>query len=354
MGPFNATWLAAAISLSIPLILAGTGEVVSERGGIINIGLEGMMLSGAFFSYLTSWLLHSFWLGVRAGIGAGLVLGAVMALLSIQARANQIVVGVGIDVLALGVTTFMYEQIFSTRAQIILPIPKPFNIPGLSRIPGIGSALFGQTPLGYIGFALVLVAWIVMFKTSWGLALRAAGELPAAADTAGASVQRIRWIGALVAGGAAGLAGAFLSIGQLGLFTEQISAGRGDIALAAVTFGGWNPGLGFGSADALQLSTQAEPVIPRQVWLALAILAMLYIAWSLRPRARRSLTGLVVGIGVVAGGIALFAVPPHITLPPQLWLSIPYILALLALAGVVGKVRMPSALAVPYRRGGAP
>ncbi len=358
MGPFDAVWLSSAIRLSTPLIFAATGELIAERTGIINIGLEGMMLVGAFFGFLTSWYLHSFWLGVLAGMGAGMVLAAIMALLSIKARANQIVVGVGLTLLATGVTTFTFRQIFTSSEQPVLPIPHPIEIPGLSKIPAIGPALFKQSVLVYIAFLFVGVTWFVLYRTSWGLAIRAAGEVPAAADTAGVSVARVRWIGTIVAGGAAGVGGAFLSIGQLGLFVEQMSSGRGFIALAAVIFGGWRP-LGvlgaclvFGAADALQLKIQASPTVPREVWLILGLLALAYVAYIAIRRPRRSIVGMAIGIAIGAGGLALFAIEPQVTFPPQLWLSVPYVAALLALAGIVGRVRMPAALSIPYRRGG--
>jgi general nucleoside transport system permease protein len=357
MGPFDVSWLASAIKLATPLILAGTGELIAERTGVINIGLEGMMLSGAFFGFLISWLTDGFWLGVIAGAGAGMAIAALMALLSINIRADQIVVGVGLNILALGVTTFTFRQIFLSRGEVILSQPAPLRIPLLSHLPILGRALFSQTMLVYVAFVLVAVAWFVLYRTSWGLAIRAAGEVPSAADTAGVSVAKIRWIGTLVAGAMSGVAGAFLSIGQLGLFVEGMSAGRGFIALAAVIFGGWGPfgvmgaGLVFGGADALQIRIQAAPSVPRQVWLALAIVAVLYVAIRSRSADRLSALGYLIGTVVVAAGVLLFAMAPDLKFPPQLWLAVPYVLALLALAGVVGRVRMPSALAVPYRRG---
>jgi simple sugar transport system permease protein len=236
------------------------------------------------------------------------------------------------------------------------------HIPLLSKTPIVGQALFGQTLFVYLALIGVAVAWFVLYRTSWGLAIRAAGEVPAAADTAGVSVARIRWVGTLTAGAMAGIGGSFLSVGSLGLFLEGMSAGRGFLALAAVIFGGWNP-LGvlvaclvFGAADALQLRLQAYSTIPRQVWLMIAIVTLGYLVWRWvgRPTRERPWFGLAAGLAVIGVGLALFSAPPSVHFPPQLWLTVPYLLALLALAGLVGRVRIPSALAIPYRRGGEP
>jgi simple sugar transport system permease protein len=362
VGPFDVAWLTATVRLATPLLFASTGETVSERAGILNIGLEGMMLCGAFFSYLGAWLWGSLLLGILLGVLAGAVLASLMALLTIHARADQIVVGVGLNLMAIGVTTFAYRQIFTSRTEVHLARPQPLHLPLLSKIPVVGPALFSQTLLVYLAFIGVAVTWFVLYRTSWGLAIRAAGEVPAAADTAGISVARIRWFGTLTAGAMAGAAGAFLSVGQLGLFQEDMSAGRGFLALAAVIFGGWRPFgvlaacLVFGAADALQLRLQAYANIPRQVWLVVALIALAYVvATRLGTRAAlRSWLGLAIGVAVAGVGVGLFAVGPRIHFPPQLWLTVPYLLALLALAGLVGRVRMPTALAIPYRRGGGP
>jgi simple sugar transport system permease protein len=225
----------------------------------------------------------------------------------------------------------------------------------------IGRALFNQTLLVYLAFAVVAVVWFVLYRTSWGLAIRAAGEVPAAADTAGVRVTRIRWLGTLAAGALAGMAGGFLSVGQLGFFIEGMSAGRGFLALAAVIFGGWRPVgvlaacLVFGAGDALQLRLQAEATVPRQVWLAIGLVAVAWIVATRvgrRERLRASPGALAAGLLVAGIGGSLFAIDPAWHFPSQLWLTLPYLLALLALAGLVGRVHMPSSLAIPYRRGG--
>lgn len=361
MGPFDVAWLTATVRLATPLLFAASGELVSERSGVINIGLEGMMLTGAFFAFLGVYLWGSVLLGVLLGMVAGIVLAALMALLSIHARANQIVVGVGLNLLALGITTFVFREVFAGQAEIHLNRPTPIAVPGLSKIPVLGDALFHQTLFVYAAFAGVILVWFVLYRTTWGLALRATGELPAAADSAGLPVSGIRWVGTLTAGAMAGLAGSFLSVGQLGLFIEGMSAGRGFLALAAVIFGAWRPFgvlgacLVFGAADALQLRLQAEATVPREVWLAIALVAVAYLALQVAGRRGRPVSGTVIwgSLGVAGLGLALFVIAPRWHFPSQLWLTMPYVLALLALAGLVGRVRMPSALATPYRRGGA-
>lgn len=318
------------------------------------------MLSGAFFSFLGTWLWHDLFLGILLGVFSGVVVAAIMALVTIQARANQIVVGVGLNLMALGVTTYAYRQIFTSRTEVHLNRPHVVAIPLLSKIPVVGPVLFSHTLFVYLAFFGVAAAWFVLYRTSWGLAIRAAGEVPAAADTAGMSVSRIRWIGTLTAGGMAGLGGAFLSVGQLGLFVEGMSAGRGFLALAAVIFGGWHPigvlgaCLVFGAADALQSRLQAYANIPNEVWLVVGVVSLAYVIWTWvgGRGVSRSWVGTAVGVAVFGVGLAMFAVAPQIHFPPQLWLTMPYLLALLALAGLVGRVRMPASLAVAYRRGG--
>ena len=360
MGPLDANWLQTTITLATPLIFAGAGELISERAGVINIGLEGFMLAGAFFSFLIHWATGSLYLGVLGGIGAGAAFAAIMALLSVQAKADQIVVGVGINVLAAGITTFVFREIFADKPQVILTQMRPWAVPGLSHIPFVGEVLFRQIPLVYLAYVFLPLCWWLLYRTTWGLALRSAGEVPAAADTAGLRVERIRWTATLIAGASAGLGGAILS-GQIGQFVENMSAGRGFIALAAVVFGAWRPYgvlvacVIFGGADALQLRLQSYPALPRQVWALIAVLAVVYAVYVLVRKAgsRSRVPGVAVALVVVGISLYLFAVPPKVSLPSQLWLAVPYLAAILALAGVVGRSRAPSALSLPYVRGGA-
>ena len=358
-GIFDAAWLAAMISLTTPVLFAALGEAVSERTGVINVGLEGMMLTGAFFAFLVTWQTGSPWLGVLTGLVAGALLAAVMAALAIEAGADQIVTGIGLNILALGITTFAFDQIFSHRGQVILDAMSPLGIPGLEELGGVGRALFHQPPLAYAAYVLVPVFWFLLHRTNAGLALRAAGELPEAVDTAGISVRAVRWAGTLAAGAMAGVGGAYLSVVSLGLFVQGMSAGRGFIALAAVIFGRWRPlsvlgaCLLFGGADALQLRLQVAESIPREVWVVVAALPVLALAHAIGRRrvSRIERPDVALGAVVLVGGTVLAVLRPDWRIPGQLWLTMPYVVAILVLAGFVGRTRLPSALARPYRRG---
>ena len=353
MAPFDANWLIAAIGLTTPILLAAMGELVAERAGIFNIGLEGMMLTGAFCGFIAEWQSGSAWIGFLAAVAGSLVLATLMAFLSIQMNADQVIVGVGLNILAVGVTTFAFEQIFGDRAQVLLNPMTGVAIPGLSDLPWVGRALFDQTVLGYFAFLSVPLIAFVLYRTSLGLSIRAAGELPEAVTTAGASVARIRWLGTLTAGVFAGLGGAFLSVVSIGLFVEGMSAGRGYIALAAVIFGGWRP-LGvliacfvFGGADALQLRLQAIGDVPRPVWVVILAVPLVFFAYRLIRRRRVGAARGATGAAVTATGAVLVLLAPSMSLPSQLWLALPYVLALFVLAGFVGRPRMPTALAIP-------
>ena len=354
MGVFDVFWLATTLRLATPLIFAASGELMAERTGVLNIGLEGFMLSGAFFGFLGTYLTGSFVAGVGIAVLAGMIFSALMAFLSIRLRADQIVVGIGINILALGVTSFAFREVFS-GPQVLLERPEPWEWPLLSRIPGVGQALFAQP--GWVYFALVVVVgvWFVLQRTTWGLSMRATGELPEAADTAGSSVFRNRWIATLVAGGMAGAGGSFLSI-ELGIFIEGMTNGRGYLALAAVIFGRWRaPGvlmacLLFGGADALQLRLQAEAAVPFEVWLAIALLGPVFLLVGRRSlRSHHPMALAAIG-SVTAIGATLAVIQPQFTLPAQLWRTLPFMLTIIVLAGVIGRSWMPSTLGIPYSR----
>jgi simple sugar transport system permease protein len=359
MGPFDAALLASAIGLTVPILLAASGETLAERAGVLNVGLEGMLLAGAFFSFLAVWGTDSLVAGIAAGVLAGAVLAALMALVTVDLKGDQIVAGIGINVLAIGLTTLGYDQIFGDRAQQVLVDTVPTaSIPGLSSLGGVGAALFAQDPVTYFAFLLVPVLWFVMYRTTWGLAIRSAGEEPVAADAAGVSVRRVRWLTTLAAGGLSGLAGAYLAIVQLGLFRQEMSAGRGFLALAAVIFGRWHPGgvlaacVVFGAADALQLRLQGQSSVAHQVWMAVTVLAAAYALYRVvQARGRPGAAGISIAVVAAGIGLVLFLSRPSIDLPSQLWLALPFLLALFALAGATGRARMPSALTLAYRRG---
>ena len=359
MGPFDAALLASAIGLTVPILLAASGELLAERAGVLNVGLEGMLLSGAFVSFLVVWKTGSLVAGAVAGVAAGALLAALMAVVTVDLKGDQIVAGIGINVLAIGVTTLAYDQIFGGRAEQVLVETIPaVEIPLLSSLGGVGEALFAQDPVTYFAFLLVPVLWFVMFRTTWGLAIRSCGEEPAAADAAGVSVRLVRWATTLAAGGLAGLGGAYLAIVQLGLFRQEMSAGRGFLALAAVIFGRWHPFgvlaacVVFGAADALQLRLQGQEAVAHQVWLAITFLAAAYVVYRIgTTKARPSTGALSVALVLAVPGLLLYVTRPSIDLPSQLWLALPFLLALLALAGAAGRAHMPSALTLAFRRG---
>ena len=297
--------LSTTIALAVPLLLAALGEIVVEKSGVINVGIEGMMLSGALAGFGAAVGFHSSWAGALAAMGAGVLLALVFALLALTLRADQVVVGTAINILALGLTGVFYHALLS--AVSIDSAPYAFHslpIPILSGIPAIGRALFAQNAIGYISFAIIPILWFFLNRTRPGLALRAAGEHPAAADSAGFPVLRIRALSLVFGGAMAGLAGAYLSIAYTFGFAQQMSNGRGFIALAVVIVGRWSPvgtlfaALLFGFASSLQFLFQAS------------------------------------GSRV----------------PYQAFLALPYVLTLAALVVRAGRVAAPAMLGEPYRR----
>jgi general nucleoside transport system permease protein len=316
------------------------------------------MLVGAFFAYVVAEKTGSLVPGFLTGVAAGALLASVMALLAVRLRADQIITGVGLNIFAFGLTAYLLGELYPAGETPEIEGPSVVAIPLLSDLPFVGRALFEQSPIVYLAYLMPPLAWVLLFRTRFGLSLRAAGELPAAAETAGVSAVRLRVFGTLAAGALAGLGGAFLSIGELGLFREQMTAGRGFLAFAAVIFGAWRPAgvlaacWIFGGAEALQLRLQAEVTVPQGIWLAAAVLAIAYLAWALRagtPQMRRPGNLAVAGLALAAA-VALLVIEPAWTFPAQVWLALPYVLTLLALAGFVGRVRQPRALGLPYNR----
>ena len=368
MTPFDSEFLRAAILIASPLILVALGELISEIAGVFNIGLEGMMLVGAFAGFWAGGELGNLWLGVLVGVGAGVLLAVIMAFASIQAGADQIVVGVALNILGAGLSAFAFQKYSQTQPDLFIDRMARLEIPGLKEIPVIGPALFSQIPLVYIALLLVPVVWVLFYKTTWGLRMRAAGELPEADETAGVSVRALRWQGVLIAGAFAGLGGAFLSIGLVGTFLDGMTAGRGFLALAAVIVGGWRP-LGvaaaaalFGAADALQLRLQAETFVPRIVWIVLGALVLAFIVQRLTLERRRPAylaaehrlftPELTVALMAFVGVFLLAIFEPRVSLPSLLWLAFPYALTIAVLGGLIVRVRQPAALGIPFVRGG--
>ncbi|MEO8922060.1 MAG: ABC transporter permease [Caldimonas sp.] len=301
-----AVFIGSGVRLAMPIVLAGTGELLSERAGVLNLSLDGMMLTSAFAAAAASWATGSPAIGLLVGVAASLAVAYLQAILSVTLRANQLVVGIGFNILALGATTFLYREIFGALSRDTIPGFGKARIPWLSDIPVIGPALFQQTALTYVGLALVLVTWALLKYTSFGLSVRAVGDDPRAADQAGISVTRTRYLGVLYAGAMAGLGGAFMSVADSNTFTEGMTKGAGYLAITAVIFGGWSPWKTLGACLLFGFATALQFLIPAM----------------------------------------------KLDVPVAVLLMLPYVLALFAVAGFVGTGRQPIALTLPFRRGG--
>lgn len=299
----SAVFAGSAIRLAAPLLLAGTGELVSQRAGVLNMSLEGMMLTGAFAGALGSWASGDPLLGLLAGVLAVLPLALLQAFLSVSLGANQIVTGIGLNILALGGTTLAYREVFGSRSDAAIPALSSWAPPLLRDIPLLGGVL-QQVWLLYLGLAVLAASAWMMRNTSWGLALHASGADPSALDKAGVAVRRVRYGAVIFSGVMAAIAGCFISIGDIHTFTEGMTGGAGYLAIAAIIFGNWKLGrmalacLLFGAASALQF--------------------------------------FLPSIGV--------------QVPAALPIMLPYVLALLAVAGWTGRQSAPDALTQPYLR----
>jgi ABC-type uncharacterized transport system permease subunit len=306
VAPQLAVFLGSTLRLATPLVFAATGEMVSERAGVLNLSLEGMMLWAAFAAALGANVLGSPSAGLVCGIAVALLIARAQAALSVNLKANQLVVGIGFNIVALGATTFLYRQTFGGLSRDVIPSFSKWSIPGLSRIPVLGPALFEQPWLVHASLLFVAGTWYFLRTSHIGLALDAAGENPRAADQAGIDVARVRTWSVLYAGLLAGFAGAFISVADISTFTEGMTNGAGYLAVTAVILGGWKSWqtlcacLLFGSATALQF--------------------------------------LLPAMG--------FAIPTAVLV------MLPFVLALVAVSGVIAKSRPPAALSIPYERGG--
>ena len=281
---------ASTIRIATPILLPALGEIFAEKSGILNIGLEAQMLAGALTGFIGAYYLGNSWLGLIVGTLGGVLISLLFAFLTINLHADQVVVGITLNIFALGLTTFIYRVFFGVS--IIPPSVEPMTevqIPVLSSLPVLGPIFFQQKPIVYLAFLLVPIASYFLYRTLWGLNLRSVGEYPLASETMGINVVRTRYIGVMLSGVGAGLGGAFLAIAQLARFTDNMAAGRGFIALAIVIFGQWKPkramlaALIFGFADALQLSLQAVGFqIPeeflRMTPYAVTIIALMIVA----------------------------------------------------------------------------
>ena len=294
--------LAAAVRLSTPLLIAATGELITERAGVLNIGLEGTMLIGAFTSFAATVASGSIVLGVVVALLAGSLTGFVISFLCVSRGGHQMIVGIVMNILALGLTGFAYRIWWADNNPSITPMGT-FEIPLLSALPVVGQVLFSQSPFLYLALVLVAATAWILNRTRVGLAITATGESPEATDATGLGVTRIRYVATMVGCSLGGLAGASLSIGQLSYLSDNVTAGRGFFALAIVLIGRWHPwkvtaaAFSFALAEALQLRLQ--------------------VIWSV---------------------------------PPQLLQMTPYLIAIALMAGFMGRKAAPRALARPFVR----
>jgi ABC-type uncharacterized transport system permease subunit len=300
---FTIALIWSTIRLSTPLILAALGGMFSERAGIINIALEGMMLAGAFTAAAVTYAVGNPFVGLAAGMAAGMLIAGIHAVASIRYKADQVVTGTAINILMLGLPAFLSGAFFLSSGSTP-QIPKDHLIP--------------WTPI-VIAFVLVPVTWYVLYKTPFGLRLRSVGENPEAADAAGVNVSRVQYCGVLLSGALAGIGGAYLSIGQSSLFTRNMTSGRGFIALAALIFGKWRPVqtllacLLFGFTEAVSIQMQGAIKLPA------------FFATLLRQT-------------------------PGDDIPVQFIQMVPYLLTIIVLAGFIGSSRPPRALGIPYQK----
>jgi general nucleoside transport system permease protein len=300
--------LQGALLLSVPLIFGAMAGVISERSGVINIAIEGQLLAGAFVSGVLASLFANNWLGLLFAPFAGALIALLLAVFAIKYGIDQVILGFVLNVLVIGLTNFLYKKLLIpyqsdwNSAVAFVPI----EIPLLSKIPVIGPIFFAQSIIVYLMYIVVTLIHITLFKSKWGLRTRAVGEHPTAAESVGINVNRLRFKNVILAGAIAGLGGAFFTLGAVGSFSKEMTAGKGFIALAALIFGRWSPmgavgaALIFGFADNLQ--------------------------------------GLLTIIGT--------------PIPSEFMLMAPYIATIIAVSGFIGKVRAPAADGIPYKRGG--
>jgi len=283
--------IAASIRIATPLTFAGIGEAINEKSGVINIGLDSIMLSGAFASFYVCNKTGSILLGVLAGLICGAIISLIHGFLSIKGKANQTIVGLALNFFALGLTSFLFLVGFGTSTELpSCKVVSNMSIPLLNRIPIIGKVIFSQNIFVYLLFLLLIISYIILYKTSWGINLVAVGENPKAADTAGINVNKTRYIACIVNGLLGGLAGSYLTLAQLGFFMENITGGKGYMALVAVILGKRNPfkiflaALVIGFADAIQMRLQTAGIpLPSELFTMLPyVVAMLVLLFSMK------------------------------------------------------------------------
>jgi ABC-type uncharacterized transport system permease subunit len=299
---FDIGFFAALMRISTPLLLATLGELYSERSGVLNLGIEGIMLLGAMIGFTVAYFSGSLWLGVAAAVCTGMLAGLLMTFLTVVLGVSQHVSGIGTTLLATGFAFYLYRLVFGQPASPpnIAPF-QPLPVPFLADIPVIGTVLFNQAPLTYIAIVAVPVTAWLLYRTPWGLDLRTVGENPRAADAAGVSVWGMRCQALVIGGGLMAAGGAYLTISQFNAFTFGVVSGRGWVAIALVVFGMWSPwrcaagALLFAALEALQLRLQAHNVLhlPYQVFLMLPFV-MTIVAMALVSRNARAPAALLV------------------------------------------------------------
>ena len=240
MGSFIGSIINLAITMTTPLALASVGEVYVERAGMINLGIEGIMLMGAFSGIHITYLTGNSVYGYLMGVLIGLVLGLLLAILMITFKVNQVIAGMGIYFLGFGLSDFLYETIYGHK-YITIPKPSQISLPGLSNIPVIGPGLFIQYPSVYLSYMLIPLMWYLLYRSAVGISLRSVGENPRAADSMGVNVYLVKYLALITGSALAGLAGAALSLEITGLFFENMTFGLGFIAIGLVYFGKWDP-----------------------------------------------------------------------------------------------------------------
>ena len=306
-GSMNLTGLLQTmVARSVPIIFGALSGILCERSGVVNIAIEGMLLSSAFAAAVTASITGDYWSGILAAMITGGLMALLLGILAIRYQVDQIIAGFVINILATGLTSYLHQGVLVPNPTLNQP-PRVerLPIPVLSDIPVIGPILFQHNMFVYLAFILVGVIWFGLFKTRWGLRVRAVGEHPRAADTVGINVTFVRYRNVILGGIVAGLGGAYFTIGSTGTFEREMTGGRGYIGLAAMIFGGWNPlgaagaGLVFGFADAIQARA------------------------------------------------AIFKIP----VPSEFLLMLPYLVTIIVVAGLVGRVRAPAADGQPYQKG---
>jgi ABC-type uncharacterized transport system permease subunit len=297
---------AGTLTLATPLVFGALCGVLCERAGVVNVAIEGQFLAAAFAAAVVGSVTQSIFAAIVAAMLAGLAMAALLAVFSIRYLVNQVVLGVVLNLLASGVTGFLFDQLVQSAPDKYnaAPVLEPLPIPLLSKIPFFGRVLFEQSILAYLAAVSVVLVWVLLFKSTWGLRVRSVGEHPEAADTVGISVTGVRWSAVLVGGLFAGMGGAFFTLGATGSFSKELTAGNGFIALAALIMGRWHPVyatlmalfFGFVTQASSQLQTLSTPM------------------------------------------------------PSQFLLILPYVATIIAVAGLVGRVRAPAADGIPYEK----